>query len=239
LLRAYYEADGVTIYHGDCRIVMPQLERCDHCITDPPYELQAHTLQRRLSGREKEVTVPVLDFAPIEENTRKDAARLMAGLSKRWTLVFCQMEAAMLWRAALEQGGARYKRSCIWVKPDAIPQLTGDRPAQGYETLVTCHHPGRSRWNGRGRPGVFTFSKHEGAGQEHATQKPLRLMLQLVVLFTDPGEIILDPFMGSGTTLRAAKDLGRRAVGIEIEEKYCELAARRMAQTVFNFDKVG
>ena len=69
----------------------------------------------------------------------------------------------------------------------------------------------------------------------HQTQKPLRLMTQLVALFTDPDEVILDPFMGSGTTLRAAKDLGRKAICIEIEEKYCDLAARRMNQMVFNF----
>jgi site-specific DNA-methyltransferase (adenine-specific) len=64
------------------------------------------------------------------------------------------------------------------------------------------------------------------------TEKPIELMRELVSLFTDPGELILDPFMGSGTTLRAAKDLGRRAIGIELEEKYCEIAVQRLAQEV-------
>jgi site-specific DNA-methyltransferase (adenine-specific) len=236
-MRPFYEADGVAIYHGDCRIVMPQLAQVDHVITDPPYELEAHTLQRRKKPGGG-VTVPELDFAPINGDLRTEAARLMVRLARRWTLVFCQMEAAMLWRAALEQGGARYRRSCVWVKPDAMPQLTGDRPAQGYETMVTCHAPGKSRWNGRGKPGVFTFNRAERP-TEHATQKPLPLMTQLVVLFTDPDEVILDPFMGSGTTLRAAKDLGRRAIGIDTDERCCALAARRMSQMVFDFGKVG
>ena len=69
----------------------------------------------------------------------------------------------------------------------------------------------------------------------HRTQKPLSLVKQLAAAFTNQGDMILDPFMGSGTTLRAAKDLGRKAIGIEIEEKYCEIAAKRMAQEVFDF----
>ena len=71
----------------------------------------------------------------------------------------------------------------------------------------------------------------EGA-RSHPTQKPLKLMVWFAKHYSDPKEIILDPFMGSGTTLRAAKDLGRKAIGIEIEEKYCEIAVRRLRQEV-------
>jgi site-specific DNA-methyltransferase (adenine-specific) len=109
----------------------------------------------------------------------------------------------------------------------------------GYETICAMHQVGRSTWNGGGKHGVFTHmtSSHENVNgaQVHQTVKPIKLMSELVSLFTDEGEAILDPFMGSGTTLRAAKDLGRKAIGIEIEERYCEIAAKRMAQGVLNF----
>jgi len=82
-------------------------------------------------------------------------------------------------------------------------------------------------WNGGGRHGVFVCPKIQG---QHLTQKPLKLVSELVDLFSNSGDVILDPFMGSGTTLRAAKDLGRRAIGIEIEEKYCKIAVERLSQ---------
>ena len=160
----------------------------------------------------------------------------MARLSRGWILVFCQIEAAMLWRIQLEAGGAVYKRCCIWVKPDGMPQYSGDRPGMGYETFVACHAQGRSKWNGGGKHGVFIFNKGENGGlpNDHETQKPLKLIKQLIQLFSNVGNTILDPFIGSGTTLRAAKDLGRKAIGIEIEEKYCEIAAKRLGQEVLN-----
>ena len=70
---------------------------------------------------------------------------------------------------------------------------------------------------------------------DHPTQKPLLVISPLIIASSKTNDIILDPFMGSGATLRAAKDLGRRAIGIEIEEKYCEIAARRLDQEVFDF----
>lgn len=214
---------------------MAQLVGVDHVLTDPPYEPEGHANQRRTTpGPGWGVRNSELDFDPITDDLRTQSSGLMAKLAKRWTLVFCQAEGAMLWRAALEKGGAVYKRSMVWIKPNAMPQYSGDRPAMGYETVIACHARGKSRWNGGGRHGVFTYNKTDGS--EHQTQKPLALMNQLITLFTDEGETILDPFCGSGSTLRSAKDLNRKAIGIETDEKLCALAARRMAQTVFNFN---
>jgi site-specific DNA-methyltransferase (adenine-specific) len=233
MMRPFYDEDGITIHLGDCREVLPILGPVDHVITDPPYEAEAHTLQRRVKpgGGVMECE---LSFAPMWGGLR-DFIGLKAGLMvRRWVLTFCQIEAAPLWRAAYEtQGGLVYRRTCIWVKPDGMPQYSGDRPGMGYETILAMHKEGASAWNGGGKHGVFIFNKADGAGPNpHPTTKPLPLMKELVALFTDSGETILDPFCGSGTTLRAAKDLGRKAIGIEIDEKYCEIAVRRLNQMV-------
>ena len=132
-----------------------------------------------------------------------------------------------------------YKRTCVWVKPDGMPQLTGDRPGMGYESIVCMHTEGRSEWNGGGRVGVFTHLSRPAAEQgavyvkgqqrsDHPTVKPLALMLDLVGLFTSPGDLILDPFAGSGTTGVAALRLGRRAILIEKDPKYAALCVERM-----------
>jgi site-specific DNA-methyltransferase (adenine-specific) len=173
----------------------------DHVITDPPYEAEAHTLQRRVrSVMEGRATVDEvsLDFAPITADVRLSAASQFGRLTKRWVLAFCQAEAVGLWRDT-----------------DPMPQITGDRPGTGYESIACAHASGKSKWNGGGVPGVFTFLK--GVNHVHPTEKPVALMERLVRLFTDPGDLILDPFAGSGTTGVAAIRLGRRFIGWELE----------------------
>lgn len=243
-LRPYYDKDGITIYHGDCREILPTLEPVDHVITDPPYEAEAHTKGRRVKRTEGElqdkwawrdtrgvVRYECLDFPAMDAELRLRTASEFSRLTRRWCLVFSQAEGAHLWEADMLTAGLTRRRWCVWCKPDAQPQFSGDRPGVGYETIVATHARGRSTWNGGGKVGVFTHVKSRGA-TGHQTEKPLPLMLELLSLFTDPGETILDPFMGSGTTLRAAKDLGRRAIGIEIEEKWCEEAVQRLSQEV-------
>lgn len=236
----YYSDDSVTIYHWDCLQVMPGIDYATSCITDPPFESEAHTLQRRVQSEKsagashgRKVRSEPLPFDAITEEIRIQASKEIARICARWTLTFCQIEAAPNWRATYEAAGMVYKRTCLWVKPDGMPQYSGNRPGMGYETFVAMHQRMRSVWNGGGRHGVFVHNKGEGRGRnEHPTTKPLKLMKDLVSLFSNPDETILDPFMGSGTTLRAAKDLGRKAIGIEMNERYCEIAARRMGQEV-------
>lgn len=233
-------ADRWTIHEADSREFLPTIDAVDHVITDPPYEAEAHTLQRRsisvVDPAQKQVLhVAPLPFEPIDEATRRVVALELARLSRRWTLVFCQVEAAMRWRDALvgdEHGvnGVSYRRTCVWTKPDGQPQLSGDRPGMGYESIVCVHRTGRSRWNGGGALGVFEFNKGDGGGKknEHPTTKPLSLMLELVRLFTDPDDLILDPFAGSGTTGVACLRLGRRFIGIEKDPTYAALARERL-----------
>jgi DNA modification methylase len=245
-VKPYYEDAACTIYHGDCREVLPLLSSVDHVITDPPYEAEAHTKARRIFdgtspgkpvdtwvGSDRIERVEALPFAAMDDETRETTSREMARLARRWVLVFCQAEAAHLWEFALVNGGLNKKRWCVWVKPDAQPQFTGDRPGVGYETIVACHAAGRSSWNGGGRVGVFTHVKNVTGSRfkaPHPTTKPDALMAELIALFTDPGDVVLDPFAGSGSTGVSAKRLGRRCILIEREEKYCAIAAKRLAQ---------
>lgn len=227
------------IVHGDCLDKMHDLpDGCImHVITDPPYEAEAHTNQRRVKASKGITKLEPLDFAPITEDTRAMVSTHFARLATRWVIAFCQIEAVAAWRDVFEGVGLSWRRACVWVKPDGMPQLTGDRPGMGYESIACAHKPGRSRWNGGGRSGVFLANKGRAArtgtdwGGEtgHPTIKPLDLMLELVELFTDPGDVILDPFCGSGTTGVAAVRLGRRFIGIEREERYHKLATERLS----------
>ena len=237
-----------SLLHADCLDVLPALpdRSVAHVITDPPYEAEAHTLQRRTKVYDPRATgrrdgmvavVAPLKFEPISDVDRRAAAVDIGRVAARWSLIFCQVEAAMKWRDATvgdEFGvnGVSYRRTCIWDKPDAMPQLTGDRPAMGYESIVACHAKGRSRWNGGGRRGVFRHMKQQPepsqSPPEHPTTKPLPLMLELVELFTDPDDIVLDPFAGSGTTGVACLRLGRRFIGIEKDPTYAQLARDRL-----------
>lgn len=240
----YYEDEAVTLYHGDCLDVMVALPTVEHVITDPPYESEAHTKGRRIHNpRTGELRMAPLTFDAMDATTRDRASSLMSG-TRRWVLVFCQIEAAMVWRQAIEHsGGFRYMRTMVWVKPNGQPQLTGDRPGVGFESIVVAHSEAASRWNGGGSRGYLTHPVDANFSRTvrlHETQKPLPLMVELVALFTDEGDTILDPFAGSGTTGVAAKLNGRKAILIEREEKYCEVAAKRLAETQPGrlFDKV-
>lgn len=243
-MKPYYSDEFTILYHADCLEVLPTLEAVDHVITDPPYEAEAHTQGRRTKRMDAElqdkwswrdakgaVRYERLPFGAITEAVRIEAASQFARLARRWTLVFAQAEGAHIWERTMVCAGLSRRRWCIWVKPDGQPQFSGDRPGVGYETIVACHSSGRSRWNGGGRVGVFTHVKNHTV--PHTTAKPEPLMLELVSLFTDPGEVILDPFAGSGTTGVAAKRLGRKSILIEREERWCEVAAKRLRDTIY------
>lgn len=123
--------------------------------------------------------------------------------------------------------GMRFIRVGAWVKNNGAPQFTGDRPAQGFEAIAIMHREGeRLRWNGGGRRGVWITDVERNNG--HPTPKPLALIQDWIRLFSDPAETILDPFMGSGTTGVACANLGRKFIGIEIDERYFDIACHRI-----------
>lgn len=246
-MKPYYEAGQVTLYHGDCRDVLPTLDRVDHVITDPPYARDVYVRlgkgtvdQAGGKGRKgvenHQYSSPSIEklaagaIGAVDELIEPCAVEF-ARLAQRWTIVFSDAESTHRWRESLAAAGARYVRTGAWVKPDAMPQFSGDRPSVGFEPCTIVHAPGPMRWNGGGHAAVWTYNTVKGGQNDrpdHPCPKPLPLMRELVTLFTDPGDLILDPFAGSGTTGVAAQLEGRRAILIECEEKWCEVTANRL-----------
>lgn len=234
----YYQDAAVTLYHGSCIDILPQIEIVDHVITDPPYARDVYI--RALGNNTKKgsktpdrlykgasmAKLAAGDIGAIDEMIEPVSVEC-SRLVRRWVVVFSDAETTWRWRKALEASGLRYIRTGAWVKPDPMPQMTGDRPCVGFEPCTIAHAQGPMRWNGGGKAAVWTYYIAKGnARPNHPCPKPEPLMLKLVQQFTDPDELVLDPFAGSGTTLRAAKRLGRRAIGIEVDEKFAEEAAK-------------
>lgn len=220
---------NAELWLGDCREVLPLLPKVDAVITDPPYEAEAHTPMRRTQRSIRDGQNDEIDFDAIDEETRNLIAAEAVRLCHGWALLFCQVEATAVWRDSMTQAGAKYRRSMAWVKPDSSPQFNGQGPAQGYECIsASWCGEGKSRWNAGGKRGVYEFNCNHGRYGGHPTEKPVPLMEALLADFTEVGGIILDPFMGSGTTGVACHHLQRKFIGIEREPKYFDIACRRI-----------
>jgi site-specific DNA-methyltransferase (adenine-specific) len=214
-------SETVTLHLADCRDILPTLGGVDVVITDPPYGAATHKGARSSASLKSSP----IDFEPIAPAELIDLSRTFCDLAGRWVVMTCD------WRHAvgLQSADVPLVRLGIWVKPNAAPQFTGDRPGTGWEAVAILHRKGRKRWNGGGRHAVWTCPVERG---KHPTQKPERLVTDWIEKFSNTGELILDPFMGSGTTGVAAAKLGRRFIGIERDPKYFDLACQRIAQTL-------
>ncbi len=214
------EIGEATLLLGAAFDILPMLAPVDVIITDPPYGRQTHQSARTaVNGR----PAPLLDFDSISEKEFIAFCSHAVALARRWVVMSCE------WRyvASLERAGLPLVRFGIWHKLDSAPQFTGDRPGMGWEAVAMLHREGRKCWNGGGHPAVWVYSVERG---EHPTQKPLPLICDWVLKFTNPGETVLDPFMGSGTTGVACARLGCNFIGIEKRPDYFELACSRIAE---------
>lgn len=224
----YYADDAVTLFLGDSRELLADLEdqSVDAVITDPPYTERTHGMAK--TNRGKGHGVAAVDFAPFTDAALSAALAECGRVSRRWVVATLDYAHAAVFDAA-PPAGLRSLRVGVWVKPNPMPQISADRPGQGWEAILFMHRAdSKPTWHGGGRAGVWTHPVVQNSG--HPTAKPLSMVADWVRLFTNPGDTILDPYAGSGTTLRAAKDEGRRAVGVELDERYCELAAKRLSQ---------
>lgn len=219
-MKPYYEHAGVTIYHGDCREVMDG---------DPHFFCGSSFAT---------ITDPVWPNNSIPEFSQIDAPALLGDVLKR---VFSTRLAihlgvdsdprAML--SAVDPIRWRFFRVC-WLEIARVGYkgrllMTGD-------VAYLFGDPPASRAGARVIPGRFMDSDGRGKQANHPCPRKLNHVGWLVKWWSDPEDTVFDPFMGSGTTLVAAKNRGRRTIGIEIEEKYCEIAAKRLSQEVFAFE---
>lgn len=243
-VRPYYEDAAVRIYCGDCRALIPEVGRIGALVTDPPYSsgglFRADRTQKTADKYVHGASAETCRTEFSGDNLDQRSFLSWAGL---W-LAQCHAAAdegapAMLftdWRQlpvmsdALQHGGWIWRNVVTWWKP-------GIRMQRGRFSLsaeyVVAGSKGVQTDGERSPQNVLRYSPVGGASKEHIAQKPVELLRDLLSV-TPAGAVILDPFAGSGTTGRAAKDLGRRAILIEREERYCEIAAKRMAQEVLD-----
>lgn len=218
MLTPYYDRDGIVIYHGDCREILPHVPRADLLCSDPPYGIGEAAGKNKSRGTKN---APAKDFGVSDwDNAPPPPWLLQQAIEKAdWAILFggnyFGLPASPCW--------------LVWDKDN-----TGDFAdcELAWTNLGKAVRMFKWRWNGM-------LQEHAGIHKEarvHPTQKPVALMKWAVSLAPNVATI-LDPFMGSETTLVAAKELGLRATGIEREERYCEIAANRLAQGVLNFDE--
>ena len=216
-IQPYYERDGITIYHGDCRDILPELEPVDLVLTDPPYGI---SWSRGVhAARNSKAHDGILN--DHDTSARDDVLRALRGVPG---IIFGSFYAPF---------PQDLRQVLVWAKPadsGVVGSTTGYRRDVEPVFLVGEWPRVPVRW-----PSILrSFANSQGAicaETGHPHTKPLAMVRSLIERSPVQGTI-LDPFMGSGTTLRAAKDLGRRAIGIEIDERYCEIAARRLEQQV-------
>lgn len=233
-MSVYYQDERVTLYHGDCREIMATMpdRSFDAVLTDPPYTERTHGMAKTNAG--KGHGTKAVSFASLTDDDLRTVLVECGRLSRRW--VVANLDYRHAFQADIDPPeGLRTLRLGVWVKTNPMPQISADRPAQGWEAIAYMHRAdAKPTWNGGGRAGNYILPSAQG--EEHPTSKPLAMVSDWVRRFTDADAIILDPFAGSGTTLRAALNEGRKAVGIELDERYCEVMARRLGQDVLEIE---
>lgn len=224
LPKPYYQDDAVTIYHGDCREVLPNISGADLVVTDPPYVFGiASTFDEGKAGGWGDM----MNSAALYAAWLVEFKRILWNRAGAAWVFNSWRSFPVLARSAFD---ARWPIESLlvwdkeWIGPGGSRGL---RPS--YEVCALFAHPDY-QVKDRGTPDIWR-QKWAGAKEFHPAEKPVPLLRRMISAGGTAG-LVLDPFCGSGSTLVAAKSVGVRAIGIEIEERYCEIAAKRMQQEV-------
>jgi DNA modification methylase len=225
----YYQDDAVTIYHGDCREVLPTLARqsVELLLTDPPYEVN-YTSSRGsmggIAGDDGSLDVPAivlqaLRVLKLNRHFYVFGPFDLTGITRRKTVELIWDKGSMTAGDLSTAWGTSHERITFGTWHPAPSQAASGGLAARLRRGSVISVPRNNNGNG---------------ARDHPTEKPPMLMRILIEASSLHGETVLDPFMGSGATLVAAQLEGRKAIGIEIEERFCELAARRVGQGVLD-----
>lgn len=231
ITKPYYEHAGITIYHGDCRKILPTLAPVDLVLTDPPYGLDYQS-PMAIIKKDKIINDGFDAFLDLYAWFRAALEKIMTDDSEGY--IFCggggeKPVLAYAWLELMKAKRFKVKNLLIWDKQ--MPGLSWDWRYQ-YETIfqIQAGKGLNNSMDGTTRINILRCQKIIPQENQHPTPKPVSLLKQ--ILIPKPSKIVLDPFMGTGATLVAAKQLRRRAIGIELKEKYCEIAVKRLGQEV-------
>lgn len=248
MIEPYWERDGHTVYHGNCLDVLPQLEptvQC--CVTSPPYNQMGNMPEvgTGMWGQSNAGSGFVRAWAESGYDDNEDEATYQLTQNKIFAAVAdaslsdCSLfyNHQVRWRAGVilhpvqwfQPAGWKMREEIIWDRAGGM--MSNAKMFCRYDERILWFDKGRHKWNQKatGYGTVWRIARmQQQQGKEHPVQFPLEIPLRCIEATTDVGDIVLDPFMGSGTTMVAAARLGRHSIGIERVEAYCEIAARRM-----------
>jgi DNA modification methylase len=239
-VKPYYEHGGVMIYHGEALAAMEGIGPgvVDAIVTDPPYCAGAVSEAQRTRASGQGLRSENLKrFGWFVGDNMGTAGlvwllRAVAVEARRVVkptgslLAFCDWRMVATLQPAIESAGLRFQNLVVW---DKLHMGLGTGFRARHE-LILHYTLGSPEYHDMGTANVVTSKRVTAADREHQTQKPIDLLQTLCNVVSPPGGVILDPFMGSGTTLVAAATIGRKAIGIEWDEAYCEVAARRLSE---------
>ena len=238
----YYEDDYATIYHGDAFEVLHSLSGIGAVVTDPPYSSGgAFRGDRAQQTSTKYVNTDTAAYRSEFAGDNRDQRSFLAWSSlwlnaaRNASVPGAVLASFIDWRQlpvltdAVQAGGWTWRNLATWWKP-GVRMQKGRFSSSAEYVIYATNGP---VIEGAGSPQNVYSCKIDGE-RDHIAQKPAAVM-KWVMQVVPIGATVLDPFMGSGTTLRAAKDYGSKAIGIEVDERYCEVAAKRLSQEVLDF----
>ncbi len=253
-MRPYYEQDGITIYHGDCREILPSLSDVACVFTSPPYNQLGSRIPENASGIWGKSNGGAGFVRAVSGGYADDMdeSEYQAWQNELFGMIAgaCREGASLFYNHKCRWRGGVLLHPVLWFHPvgwDLRADLIWDRRrSMTFNARMWAPSEERVLWFVKpGAPWVWNQPKGEDLfsvwrvnitqNKPHPCSYPDALPRRGITATTNPGDVVLDPFMGSGTTLVAARDEGRRAIGIEIEERYCEIAAKRLAQGVLPF----